>query len=330
MKVLVTGGTGFVGSHLVRVLLARGFEVTCLVRPTSRLDNLQHLSVNLHYGDLCWEESLQKAVKGCRVVYHCAADYRLWCTNPSQMEHVNVGGTRNVMQCAFDEGVERVVYTSTVGCLGLNPDGSPAREETPADLSQMTGPYKQTKFLAEQEARLWAQKGLPVVVVSPSTPVGELDVKPTPTGKMIVDFLRGKMFGYVDSGLNLIDVRDVAEGHLQAAEIGRVGERYILGNLNLTLKEIFDLLAKVSGIPSPKLKVPSWIGFTYAVLENFWSGRILHREPSVPLDGVRMSQHKMWFDASKAVRELGLPQNSVELALERAVHWFLKNGYVQR
>jgi len=246
------------------------------------------------------------------------------------MEHVNVGGTRNVMQCASDEGVERVVYTSTVGCLGLNPDGSPACEETPADLSQMTGPYKRTKFLAEQEARLWAQRGLPVVVVSPSTPVGELDVKPTPTGKMIVDFLRGKMFGYVDSGMNLIDVRDVAEGHLQAAEIGRVGERYILGNLNLTLKEIFDLLAKISGMPSPKIEVPSWIGFTYAVFENFWSGRLRHREPSAPLDGVKMSQHKMWFDSSKAVRELGLPQNSVEVALERAVHWFLKNGYVQR
>jgi dihydroflavonol-4-reductase len=330
MKVLVTGGTGFVGSHLVRALLARGYEVTCLVRPTSRLDNLQHLSVDLQYGDVRCKESVQKAVKGCRIVYHCAADYRLWCPNASQMESVNVGGTRNVLQCSSDEGVERVVYTSTVGCLGLSADGSPAREETPAELGQMAGSYKRTKFLAEQEARQWAQKGLPVVVVNPSTPVGELDVKPTPTGKMIVDFLRGKMFGYVDSGMNLIDVRDVAEGHLQAAELGRVGERYILGNLNLTLKEIFDLLAKISGVPSPKIKIPSWVGFTYAILENFWSGRLLRREPSAPLDGVKMSRHKMWFDASKAVRELRLPQNSVEVALERAVHWFLKNGYVQR
>jgi len=330
MKVLVTGGTGFVGSHLVRVLLARGYDVTCLVRPTSRLDNLQHLSVDLQYGDVCMKESVQKAVKACRIVYHCAADYRLWCPNPSQMEHVNVGGTRNVLQCSFDEGVERVVYTSTVGCLGPNADGSPAGEETPADLGQMPGSYKRTKFLAEQEARQWAQKGLPVVVVNPSTPVGELDVKPTPTGKMIVDFLRGKMFGYVDSGMNLIDVRDVAEGHLQAAEHGRAGERYILGNLNLTLKEIFDLLAKISGVPSPKIKIPSWVGFTFAILENYWSGRLLHREPSAPLDGVKMSRHKMWFDASKAVRELRLPQNSVEVALERAVQWFSKNGYVQR
>jgi dihydroflavonol-4-reductase len=328
MTVFVTGGTGFVGSHLVRVLLERGEEVRCLVRPTSRRDNLKDLPVEFITGDLRDIDSLRQAAKGVRVVYHCAADYRLWCKDPAEMYQSNVEGSNNVMQAAFDEGVERVVYTSTVGCLGLNDNGEPANEETPVAIDDMTGHYKRSKFLAEEKVREWVRRGLPVVIVNPSTPVGELDIKPTPTGKIIVDFLRGKMFGYVDTGMNLIDVRDCAEGHVLAAEKGRVGERYTLGGRNLTLKELFDALASVTEIASPRLKVPHWVAETYARIENFWSIDVAHREPEVPLESVKLARHKMWFDASKAVRELGLPQNPIEEALERAVEWFQEHGYV--
>lgn len=328
VKTLVTGGTGFVGSHLVRVLLERGEEVRCLTRRTSRLDNLDDLKVEFATGDLRDLDSLGKAVKGCKIVYHCAADYRLWCKDPAEIYAANVKGSNNVMQAAFDEGVDRVVYTSTVGCLGLNHNGTPANEDTPVSVEDMIGHYKRSKFLAEEMVRDWARKGLPVVIVNPSTPVGDLDIKPTPTGKIIVDFLRGKMFGYVDTGMNLIDVRDCAEGHVLAAEKGRVGERYILGGRNLTLKEMFDALASVTDIASPKMRVPHWVAETYARLENFWSIDIARREPDVPLESVKMSRHKMWFDASKAIRELGLAQNPVEVALEHAVIWFKKHGYI--
>ena len=298
------------------------------MRSTSRLDNLKELDVDFVTGDLRDIDSLRQAAKGCQVVYHCAADYRLWCKDPAEMYQSNVEGSNNVMQAAFDQGVERVVYTSTVGCLGLNDNGEPANEDTQVTIEDMIGHYKRSKFLAEEKVREWAGRGLPVVIVNPSTPVGELDIKPTPTGKIIVDFLRGKMFGYVDTGMNLIDVRDCAEGHVLAAEKGRVGERYILGARNLTLKELFDALAGVTEIASPKLKVPHWVAETYARLENFWSIDVAHREPEVPLESVKLARHKMWFDASKAVRELGLPQNPIEQALERAVAWFQEHGYV--
>jgi dihydroflavonol-4-reductase len=243
------------------------------------------------------------------------------------MYRSNVEGSNNLMQASFDAGVQRVVYTSTVGCLGLNDDGTPANEETRVSIEDMIGHYKRSKFLAENKVKEWVKRGLPVVIVNPSTPVGELDIKPTPTGKIIVDFLRGKMFGYVDTGMNLIDVRDCAEGHVLAAEKGRIGERYILGGRNLTLKELFDILAGATEIASPKMKVPHWVAETYARLENFWSIDIFRREPDVPLESVKLARHKMWFDASKAVRELGLPQNPVEFALERAVNWFREHGY---
>ena len=327
MSVLVTGGTGFVGSHLVRVLLKRGEQVRCLVRPSSRRDNLHDLSVEFVTGDLRDLDSLKQAVKGITVVYHCAADYRLWCKDPNEMYQSNVEGSNNVMQAAFDQGVARVVYTSTVGCLGLNEDGKPANEDSLVTIDDMIGHYKRSKFLAEEKVREWARRGLPVVIVNPSTPVGELDIKPTPTGKIIVDFLRGKMFGYVDTGMNLIDVRDCAEGHVVAAEKGRVGERYILGGRNLTLKELFDALASVTEIASPKMKVPHWVAETYARIENLWSINIARREPDVPLESVKMARHKMWFDASKAVHELGLTQRPIEQALERAVNWFREHGY---
>jgi dihydroflavonol-4-reductase len=327
MRVLVTGGTGFVGSHLVRVLLERGEQVRCLVRPGSRRDNLNDLSVEFVTGDLREPDSLKQAVKGVTTVYHCAADYRLWCKDPNEMYQSNVEGSNNVMQAASDEGVDRVIYTSTVGCLGFNEDGKPANEDSPVTIGDMIGHYKRSKFLAEEKVREWARRGLPVVIVNPSTPVGELDIKPTPTGKIIVDFLRGKMFGYVDTGMNLIDVRDCAECHVLAAEKGRVGERYILGGRNLTLKELFDALASVTEIASPKMRVPHWVAETYARMENLWSININRREPDVPLESVKMARHKMWFDASKAVNELGLTQRPIERALERAVTWFREHGY---
>jgi dihydroflavonol-4-reductase len=330
MKALVTGGTGFVGSHLVRRLLDRGAEVRCLARPSSRLDNLKDLPVEICSGDLRDLDSLKLAAKGVRVIYHCAADYRLWCRDPREMYESNVNGSRNVCRAAFDESVERVVYTSTVGALGLNGDGRPSDEDTPVAISDMIGHYKRSKFLAEEEVRGWVARGLPAVIVNPSTPIGELDIKPTPTGKIIVDFLNGKMFGYVDTGMNLVDVRDCAEGHVLAAERGRVGERYILGGQNVTLKEMFDSLARVTGVRSPETKVPHWVAETYARLENFWSVNIASRAPEVPLESVRMSRHKMWFDSSKAVAELGLPQSPIENALARAVEWFQEHGYVKR
>jgi dihydroflavonol-4-reductase len=329
MRILVTGGTGFVGSHLVRCLLKRGLEVRCLVRRSSVLDNLKNLPIETVSGDLRDVQSLREAVKGCQTLYHCAADYRLWAKDPNELYASNVEGTRNILQAAFDEGVQRVVYTSTVGALGLHQDATSADEKTPVNIDDMIGHYKRSKFLAEREAQSWAERGLPLVIVNPSTPVGELDVKPTPTGKIIVDFLRGKMFGFVDTGMNLIDVKDCAEGHILAAEKGKVGEKYILGNRNLTLKEIFDALSKITGIASPTLKVPNWFAEAYARAENFWSIKIVGREPFAPLESVKMSRHKMWFDSSKAVRELGLPQNSIEEALQRAVIWFKENGYVQ-
>ena len=327
MIALVTGGTGFLGAHIVRALLSSDHHVRCLVRPSSRLDNLKDLHVELTEGDLRDLDSLRKAIKDCEVVYHCAADYRLWCKKPAEMYASNVGGTNNVMQAAFEEGVPRAVYTSTVGCLGMNENGTPANESTPVSIDDMIGDYKRSKFQAEEKVREWAARGLPVVIVNPSTPVGELDIKPTPTGKIIVDFLRGKMFGYVDTGMNLIDVRDCAEGHILAAEKGRVGERYILGGPNLTLKEMFDMLGLATGIASPKMKVPHWVAETYSRLENFWSLGIVRREPEVPLESVKLARHKMWFDPSKAVRELGLKQSAIEEALVRAVNWFREHGY---
>jgi dihydroflavonol-4-reductase len=275
-------------------------------------------------------DSLKQAMQGAQVVYHCAADYRLWCKDPREMYASNVNGSRNVMQAAFDAGVERVVYTSTVGALGHHDNGQPASESTPVTIADMIGDYKRSKFLAEAEVQAWAARGLPIVIVNPSTPVGEFDIKPTPTGKIIVDFLKGKMFGYVDTGMNLIDVRDCAEGHLLAAERGRVGERYILGGVNLTLKEMFDALAGVTGMASPKMKVPHWVAENYARLENFWSINLARREPDVPLESVKLSRHKMWFDSTKAVAELGLPQSPIESALARAVQWFQEHGYVKR
>jgi dihydroflavonol-4-reductase len=329
MRSLVTGATGFVGGHVARALLARGDAVRCLVRPASRRDNLDGLAAEVALGDLRDPGSLREAVAGCDVVYHCAADYRLFAPHPDELYASNVAGTENLLAAAAAAGVGRVVYTSSVGALGLRTDGAPAGEETPVRLDDMVGHYKRSKYQAERIAERWAARGLPVVLVNPSTPVGEADVKPTPTGQMVVDFLRRKFPAYVDTGLNLVDVHDVADGHLLAAEKGRPGERYILGHRNMTLKEILDTLARLTGLPSPRLRVPHWLPLAAAHVDVRIS-RLRGRTPRVAPEAVRMARKKMFFDPAKAVRELGLPQRPVEEALARAVDWFTAHGYARR
>jgi dihydroflavonol-4-reductase len=317
MTSLVTGATGFIGAHIVRALLKRGDEVRCLIRKPNK--NIEGLDVDLVEGDIT--DPPREAFKNIDTVYHCAADYRLWARDPRELFRVNVDGTRRVIEAAAN--TRRIVYTSSVSAIGL---GSPANEETPMHDGDLVGPYKRSKYEAEQVARELARKGAPVVIVNPSTPVGELDIKPTPTGQIIVDFLNRRMPAYVETGMNVVDVRDVAAGHLLAADRGRIGERYILGNRNMTLKEIFDALAAITGIPSPRVKLPHWLPMLVAGASEAVA-KITKKAPRVSLDSVRMSRHTMFFDASKAVRELGLPQTPVEQALGRAVAWFREHGY---
>jgi dihydroflavonol-4-reductase len=322
MPSLVTGGTGFIGAHVVRALLARGREVRCLVRAGSSLENLEGLPVEVVRGDLGDPASLVRAVSGVDVVYHVAADYRLWLRDPREIYRTNVDGTRALLQAAAEAGVSRFVHTSSVGALGLTKDGSPADEATPVTLEQIVGHYKRSKFLAEREAEAYAAKGFPVVIVNPSTPIGELDVKPTPTGAVIADFLARRLPAYVDTGLNVVDVKDVAEGHLLAAERGRVGEKYVLGHRDMTLKEILDALSGVTGLAAPRLRLPHAIPLVVGAIDTGFA-RLTGRPPRVPLEAVRMSMKKMYFDSGKAIRELGLPQTDPVVALRRAVAWFL-------
>lgn len=324
--VLVTGATGFVGSHVALKLLERGERVRALVRPNSSLKNLQGLDLEVVHGDLTDPASLKAALAGCSRMFHVAADYRLWSRDPSQLYRANVQGTRNILEAASAAGLERIVYTSTVGALAASSNGHSSTEQTPVRLTDMVGHYKRSKFLAEAEATAAARRGVPVVIVNPSTPVGTRDVKPTPTGRIIVDFLNGRMPAYVDTGLNLVDVEDVAEGHLTAMEQGRVGERYILGNRNMTLKELLETLSRLSGRPAPKVKLPVELALGVACLSTGW-GWITGQPPQVPLEAVRISRKKMFFDSSKAVRELGFRQRPVEEALEKAIRWFRDNGY---
>jgi dihydroflavonol-4-reductase len=328
-RACVTGGTGFVGAHVVRALLERGVEVTCLARETSPRLTLEGLAVRVATGDLTDLDSLRRAIAGADTVFHCAADYRLYVESPDAMYAANVDGTRNVMRAAAEHGVERVVHTSSVGALGLDPAGRPADETAPVGIEDMKVPYKRSKYLAERMAEEWAGRGLPVVIVNPSTPVGELDVKPTATGRMILDYLDGKMNAYVETGLNLVDVRDVAAGHVLAAEKGVPGEKYILGHRDMTLKQIFDVLARITGIRAPRLKLPHWVPLMASAVDTSIA-RLRGKPPRLSLDAVRLSRYRMYFDAGKAVRELGLPQSPVEPALERAVRWFREHGYVAR
>lgn len=328
-KVFVTGATGFIGACLSRELLKLGCRVKVLVRRGSNRKNLAGMDVEFSEGDLCDRESLAKGITGCDTLFHVAADYRLWTHNPSSMYSVNVGGTRAVLEAALQRDVSRVVYTSSVGTLGNPGDGTPGNEETPVSFSEMVGHYKKSKFLAEREAESFIKRGLPLVIVNPSTPVGPHDIKPTPTGKIIVDLLNRKMPAYLDTGLNLIDVVDCAKGHILAALHGRIGEKYILGNENLTLRDIFTLLEDISGLPAPRVKLP-YAPILVAAYINEGISRLTGREPLIPLAGVQMARKHMFFDSAKAVRELGLPRRPVKKALEKAVEWFRAEGYVRR
>ena len=319
---LVTGASGFVGWHIARLLVQRGHRVRALVRPTSKL---RELDVETLAGDLRDPDSLRKAADGCGAVFHVAADYRLWARDPRELYRSNVDGTRNLLEAARAAGVERVVYTSTVGCIGV-PAGGAGDERNPVGLDQMTGDYKRSKFMAEQVAKEYAESGFPVVIVNPTAPVGDHDFKPTPTGKIILDFLRGKMPAFVDTGLNLVDVEDVATGHLLAYDRGRPGERYILGSKNLTLEQILQELARASGLEAPRMQIPYALAYAAGVASTAWS-RVTGEEPQVPLDAVRMSRKKMWVTHAKAASELGYCPSEVNSALERAVQWFRSNGY---
>lgn len=327
---LVTGATGFVGSRVARRLVERGERVRCLVRRSSVLNNLDGLQVETVVGDLRDAESLLAAACGCETVYHVAADYRLWSRDPAELYRSNVEGTRNLLAAAERAGCRRIVYCSSVGALGIPGDGSPGNEETPVKLADMVGHYKRSKYLAEQEALAAAARGVPVVIVNPSTPVGPNDIKPTETGRIITRFLNDQMPFFLDTGLNLVDVDDVAEGHLLAAERGRVGEKYILGNRNMSLREILDTLSRLTGKPAPRGKIPYGVVLGVAGIDELFMGTLLRREPGIPLEGVRMAKKKMYFDPGKAVRELGLPQSPVEEALARAVRWFCDHGYARR
>lgn len=332
MKALLTGATGFVGGHVLEALERRGYAVRCLVRPRRTRHGLDSGGAEIVEGDLTDREAVRRAVDGCQQVFHVAADYRLFARRPSEIYAANVEGTRNVLEAAAAAGVERVVYTGSVGTLGPllddSSDDSPADETSPVSLEDMVGHYKRSKFLARQVAREWSANGLPVVIVHPSTPVGEGDGKPTQTGKLVLDYLRRRMPAYVDTGLNLVDVRDVAEGHWLAAVKGRPGEEYILGHRNMTLRRIFATLEEITGLAAPRLKLPHWLPLAVASVDTGLA-RILPREPWLPLEAVRLARHTMYFDPSKAVRELGLPQTPVEEALERAVRWFRDHGYLR-
>jgi dihydroflavonol-4-reductase len=323
---LVTGATGFVGSHVVRHLVERGEGVRALVRASSRRDLLAGLPVEFVEGDLRDAASLERACAGVRRVYHVAADYRLWAADPREIYESNVTGTRNLLEAARRSGVERFVYTSTVATIAVPRPGALPDESTAATVDEMIGHYKRSKFLAEQEAFAAADRGLPVVIVNPTAPVGPGDAKPTPTGRILLDFLRGRMPAYVDTGVNVVAVEDVASGHLLAAERGRPGRRYILGNRNMTLKEILDVLALITGRPAPRVRLPHAVAYM-AGLADEWMARVTGREPQIPLEGVRMSRHKMFVDGSLAVRELGFAPQPVEAALERAVRWYWDQGY---
>jgi dihydroflavonol-4-reductase len=328
MTTLVTGATGFVGSHVARQLVGAGHAVRVLVRPGSNLQSLADIAVERIDGDLRDAGSIERAMKGARQVFHVAADYRLWAKNPSEIYESNVEGTRRLFEIAAREGVERIVYTSTVATIAV-PDHAKSLpgEDTHASLDQMIGHYKRSKFLAEQEAVKAAAAGVPVVIVNPTAPVGPGDWKPTPTGRIIVDFLNGKMPAYVDTGLNVVAVEDVAAGHLLAASRGRIGERYILGGRNMTLKQILEALSAITGRPAPRVRLPHAVALAAGYADEFFS-RLVGREPQIPVEGVKMSRHRMFVASDKAERELGYRAGSVELALERAVRWYEACGYV--
>lgn len=327
MPIFLTGATGFLGSHVARVLSDQGADLRLLVRKTSNLKNLEGLKAETSIGDLRDPASLEKAMQGCEVVFHVAADYRLWLKDPNEMYRSNVEGTRAVLDAARKNGARCVVYTSSVATIGFTADARPADEDSPVALSDMIGHYKRSKFMAEQLALEAGRGGMRVVTVNPTTPIGENDVKPTPTGRIVVDFLKRKFPAYVETGLNLVDVRECARGHIAAMEKGKTGERYILGGENLTLKQILDKLGAISGLPSPTVKVPYFVAYLAGAVDQTISGTLLGREPRATIETVRMGKKKMWASSRKAERELGWKTVPADDALRRAVEWFQANGY---
>jgi dihydroflavonol-4-reductase len=318
----VTGATGFIGNHVARLLRCRGDRVRILARRSSRTSNIQQIASDVVIGDLKDASSLLKCVQGCRRVYHVAADYRLWAKNPQEIYDSNVAGTRNLLSACCEAGVEKVVYTSTVGTIDMGKTEVPGDENSPVALDDMIGHYKRSKFMAEQVAHEFASSGLPVVIVNPTTPVGAGDVKPTPTGKIILDFLRGRLPAYVDTGLNIVSVVDVAQGHILAEEKGRLGERYILGGDNLSLEQILSILARLTGRRLPRMPIPWIVAAVAGHVDNFVMSTVLRREPNIPLEGVRMARHKMYVSSDRARRELGYAPRPAEEALREAVDYF--------
>jgi dihydroflavonol-4-reductase len=326
MTTLVTGAAGFLGSHVARQLVARGETVRVLMRASSSNRAISDLSLEYVTGDLRDAASLDRAMAGVKRVYHVAADYRLWAKRSQDIYDSNVGGTKNLLAAAKRAGVEQLIYTSTVATIAVDRPELP-NEFTDAKLEEMVGHYKRSKWMAEREALQAAKEGLPVIVAMPTTPVGPWDWKPTPTGKIILDFLNGKMPGYVETGLNFVGVEECAAGHLLAAERGKVGERYLLGSENLTLKGLLDLLAQITGLRAPGMKIPHGVALGVAYVESAFS-RLVGKEPQIPVEGVKIARHKMFVDASRAQRELGFQPGPVAAALERAVRWYQANGYV--
>ncbi|MBW4607691.1 MAG: NAD-dependent epimerase/dehydratase family protein [Hassallia sp. WJT32-NPBG1] len=325
-SVFVTGGTGFIGANLVRLLLQEGYSVKALVRPDSNLGNLKELELEIVKGDLN-DLNLWQQMRGCQYLFHVAAHYSLWQKDREALYQNNVLGTRNVLAAAQKAGIERTVYTSSVAAIGAGKFDKVVDETYQSPVEELVGDYKKSKFLAEQEAMLAASRGQEVVVVNPSSPIGPLDIKPTPTGDIILRFLRRQMPAYLDTGLNFIDVRDVAWGHLLALEKGKSGDRYILGHQNLSLKQLLDQLESITGLSAPQRTVPAWLPLSVAWIDEKILAP-LGKQPSVPLDGVRMAKQRMYYNASKAVRELNLPQSSLNTALKDAVDWFVSHKYV--
>ena len=328
MLAFVTGATGFVGSHVARALTDQGADLRLLIRAGSNTSNIAELRAELVTGDLREPASLEKVIAGCDAVFHVAADYRLWVRDPEEMYRANVEGTRAILEAAQKNRVRRVVYTSSVATMGFTSNRQLADEDSPVSLEDMIGPYKRSKFMAEQVAIEAARSGQDVVIVNPTTPIGERDIKPTPTGRIVLDFLKKKFPAYVDTGLNLVDVKACALGHIAAFEKGRSGERYILGGENLTLKQILDKLAAITGLPSPAIRVPYFVALATGVVDEIFTGRIRGREPRATIDAVRMGRKKMFVTSSKAERELEWKTVPVDAALGRAVKWFRENGYV--
>jgi dihydroflavonol-4-reductase len=327
MKIFVTGATGFVGHHVARALVAQGAELRLLVRKSSNLANLEGIAGGTVVGDLAEPASLASAFDGCDAVMHVAADYRLWIPHPQAMYRANVDGTRELLRLAREAKVRRVVYTSSVATMGFRHDGLIVNEDTPVTLANMVGHYKRSKFLAEQEAMAAASKGQEVMILNPTTPIGSHDAKPTPTGRIFVDFLNRKFPAYVDTGLNLVDVSEVAKTHVAALEAGMPGRRYILGGENLTLKQILDKMSAITGIPSPTVKIPFAVAATYAFFEENITGRMRKKEPRATLEEVRMGRKKMYASSARAQQELGFRVAPVYPAMRAAIEWFRAHGY---